>query len=115
MFGKRIKSAFSKIKSAFNSAKNTYALTRKFKLAYDSAAMEIGRLAVGIIVALVVIVIAVELVPTVITSVSTASSNTTLTSNPHYTSAFSLLYLIPLIFVAGVIVVVLAMMFERKE
>ena len=79
----------------------------------DSAEFKVGQVAVALIV--IVIVIAVSLLPTIFSSVATATSNSTLTSNTHYTSAFSLVYLIPLVFAAGILVLVLYLMFEKMD
>lgn len=81
----------------------------------DSGEMKFGGVAVALIIVVIVIVIAVTLVPTIFSALSTATSNTTLASNPHYTTTFSLIYLIPLVFVAGILVLVLVLMFEKME
>jgi len=77
--------------------------------------LKAGNITVALIVIVIMIVIAVSLIPTVFTSLTGATSNTTLTSNPHYTSAFDLIYLIPLVFVAGILVLVLYLMFEKMD
>ena len=71
-----------------------------------------GRLAVGIIVAVVVIVIAVALIPTIMTSTASVSTNATLSKD--FPSAMSLLVLIPLIFVAGILIIILYMLFTKE-
>lgn len=81
----------------------------------DSGEFKVGTVAVALVVIVIVIVIAVSLLPTIFSSVATATSNTTLTSNAHYTSAFSLVYLIPLVFAAGILVLVLYLMFEKMD
>jgi len=82
---------------------------------YLRGEMELGGLATAIIIAVVVIVIAVVLIPTIFSAVVNASSNSTLTSNPHYSAAFSLLYIVPLVFVAGILVVILELMFRHRK
>ena len=77
--------------------------------------LKAGNIAVALIVIVIMIVIEVSLIPTVFTSLTGATSNTTLTSNPHYTSAFDLIYLIPLVFAAGILVLVLYLMFEKMD
>lgn len=79
------------------------------------ADLKVGNVAVALIVIVIMIVIAVSLVPTIFTSLAGATSNTTLTSNPHFTSAFDLIYLIPLVFAAGILVLVLYLMFEKMD
>ncbi len=76
------------------------------------AEFDVGRLAVGIIVAVVVIVIAVALIPTIMTSTASVSTNTTLAKD--FPSAMSLLVLIPLIFVAGILIIILYMLFTKE-
>ena len=75
------------------------------------AESSIGGLAVAIIVAVIIIVIAVALIPTVFSSVYAANNNATLVSK--YSSAFAIVNLIPLIFAAVVVVVVLVLGFEK--
>lgn len=76
------------------------------------AETKLGGLAVTLIVAVIVIVIAVSLLP-VIFSATSSSLTSNVTSNAHFSSAVTLTYLIPLIFVAGLLVVILYMMFEK--
>ena len=93
------------------------------------AEFDVGRIAVGIIVAVVVIVIAVSLIPTVMTGVATGKSGgynvTTYNSTGAkvvtfhsyaslFPSAITLEVLIPLIFVAGIVIIVLYMLFTKK-
>lgn len=73
------------------------------------------ELAYSIIVAVIVIVIAIELLPIVFTASLTAVSNTTIANNSHFAPALSLVYLIPLVFVAGLLVLIIFMMFGEKE
>jgi hypothetical protein len=77
-----------------------------------AAEFDVGRLAVGIIVAVVVIVIAVSLIPTIMSSTAAVSTNTTYKKD--FPSAMSLLILIPLIFVAGILVIILYMLFTKE-
>ena len=81
----------------------------------DSARSNIsaGKIAGAIVVVLVIIVIATQLITPLFSAVATATSNNTLTSNAHYTSAFDLVYLIPLVFAAGIIVLIVSLMLER--
>ena len=79
------------------------------------AGFSAGGIASMIIIILVLILIAVAIIPTIFTSVSSATSNSTLTANPHYSAAFSLVYLIPLVFVAGILVLVVVLMFEHLK
>jgi hypothetical protein len=93
------------------------------------AEFDIGRLAVGIIVAVVVIVIAVALVPTIMGGVlnaktggynvtSTNSTGATIHTFHSFSSLFpsatALLIIIPLIFVAGILVIILYMLFTKE-
>ena len=79
----------------------------------DAGAMEMGKLAVGVIVAVVIIVIAVSLLPAIFTA-TTGALTSNITSNSHYSSSVTLVYLIPLIFVAGLLVMIVYMMFTRE-
>lgn len=78
------------------------------------AEMEIKKLALAIVVAVVVIVIAVSLLPAIYTATSGALTSN-ITSNSHYSSSVALVYLIPLIFVAGLLVVIIYMMFGSEK
>ena len=78
------------------------------------AEMEIKKLALAIVVAVVVIVIAVSLLPAIYTATSGALTSN-ITSNAHYSSSVALVYLIPLIFVAGLLVVIIYMMFGSEK
>jgi hypothetical protein len=100
---------FEKIRMGMAIAKNYTSIKDK----YNAAAISVGGLAAMIVVVLVVIVIAVSLLQPLFSAVNTATSNTTLTSNSHYTAAFDLVYLIPLVFAAGIVVLVVALMFEK--
>lgn len=78
------------------------------------AEMDVRKLALGVVVAVVVIVIAVSLLPAIYSATSGALTSN-ITSNSHYTSSVSLAYLIPLIFVAGILVIILYMMFGGRS
>ena len=102
---------FEKIKLAKEIAKKAH----NIREAKDMAAVNAGGIATAIIVILVVILIAVSLLTPLFDAVNTATSNTTLTSNAHYASAFTLVYLIPLIFVAGIVVLTVVLLFEKMK
>ena len=78
------------------------------------AEMDVKKLALAIVVAVVVIVIAVSLLPAIYPATSSALT-TNVTSNSHFASSVTLAYLIPLIFVAGLLVVIIYMMFGSSE
>ncbi len=78
------------------------------------AEMDVKKLALAIVVAVVVIVIAVSLLPAIYSATSSALT-TNVTSNSHFASSVTLAYLIPLIFVAGLLVVIIYMMFGSSE
>ena len=73
---------------------------------------DMKNIAVAVVMAVIVIVIAVSLLP-VIYSSTTGAISANVSANPHLTSAVTLTYLIPLIFVAGLLVLILGMMFEK--
>ena len=99
----------------FKLAKEIVKKTHNIREAKDMAAVNAGGIAATIVVILVVILIAVSLLTPLFSAVNTATQNTTLTSDAHYTAAFQLVYLIPLIFVAGIIVLVVVLMFEKMK
>lgn len=103
------------IKDGIKNGLKEFAFTKSIRMAKDAAEVSAGKLAAMIVVVLVVIVIAVSLIAPLFSAVSTATSNTTLTSNAHYTSAFDLIYLVPLVFAAGIVVLVVALMFEHLK
>ena len=97
--------------SVINVFSNEYVKAKS--MVYDKAEMEVGHLATAIIVVLVVALIAVALINPFFSGVNSANSNATLVSK--YSSAFSLVNLLPLIFAAGIVVVVLSILFNVKK
>ena len=93
-----------------NALKSTFAIE---KAKQDAAEVQLGKLAVGVIVAVVIIVIAVSLLPAIFTATSGALTQN-ITNNSHYSSSVTLVYLIPLIFVAGLLVMIVYMMFTKE-
>ena len=105
-------SKYSAFAHSLFSVGKTMGIRNMFSFAKSNAAeSSIGGLAVAIIVAVIIIVIAVALIPTVFSSVYTANNNATLVNK--YPSAFAIVNLIPLIFAAVVVVVVLVLGFEK--
>ena len=96
-------------------ARDIVKITHNIKDAKDIAAVNAGGIAAMIVVILVIVLIAVSLLSPLFSAVNTATSNSTLVNNAHYASAFQLVYLIPLIFVAGIIVLVVVLMFEKMK
>lgn len=73
--------------------------------------INVGAIAASIVVILVIVLIAVSLINPLFTSVYSAGTNVTLTK--AYASAFDLVNLIPLIFGAGIIVLIVVLLFEH--
>lgn len=73
--------------------------------------INVGAIAASIVVILVIVLIAVSLINPLFTSVYSAGTNVTLTK--AYSSAFDLVNLIPLIFGAGIIVLIVVLLFEH--
>jgi uncharacterized membrane protein len=82
-----------------------------YKSKMELAESRISGFAVTIVAAVIVIVIAVSLLPIIFSSTSTALTSN-VTSNSHFAAAVTLAYLIPLVFIAGLIIVILYIMFE---
>ena len=106
-FVKVIKDFIANKKAIFNLAFSSYIASKN-----DSADMQ--NIVVGIVIALVAVVIGVELIPILLTATTNATSNATLVNNPHYTGAVSLIYIIPIVFVAGIVVVAMILMFGKE-
>ena len=68
-----------------------------------------------VIVALITLVIAVVLIPVIVNSSAQALSDTNLTKYPSMAPVLSLVSIVPLVFVAGVIMIAVYMLIERKE
>lgn len=68
-----------------------------------------------VIVALITLVIAVVLIPVIVNSSAQALSDTNLTKYPSMSPVLSLVSIVPLVFVAGVIMIAVYMLIERKE
>lgn len=73
--------------------------------------INVGAIAASIVVILVIVLIAVSLINPLFTSVYAAGSNATLVKS--FGSAFDLINLIPLIFGAGIIVLIVVLLFEH--
>lgn len=104
---------FGKMKNAIRFGMEEFKKTGSIVSAKDVAALSAGALAATIVIALVVILIAVSLLSPLFTAVNTVTSNTTLSA--HNPSAISLVGLIPLVFAAGIVVMVVVIMFEKLK
>ena len=68
-----------------------------------------------VIVALITLVIAVVLIPVIVNSSAQALNDANLTKYPSMQPVLSLVSIVPLVFVAGVIMIAVYMLIERKE
>ena len=73
--------------------------------------INVGAIAASVVVILVIILIAVALINPLFISVYSAGANKTLVT--AFGSAFDLINLIPLIFGAGIIVLIVVLLFEH--
>ena len=101
---------FEKIKLAKEIAKKTHSIRE----AKDIASVNAGGIATAIIVILVVILIAVSLLSPLFSTVNTAVNQNT-TAHPYLNAPITLVYLIPLIFVAGIVVLIVVLLFEKMK
>jgi uncharacterized BrkB/YihY/UPF0761 family membrane protein len=98
--GKRINSIIEKL-SAYQARHSDNAFTSNF----------IGV----VIVALITLVVAVVLIPVIVNSSAQALGDTNLTKYPSLAPVLSLISIVPLVFVAGVIMIAVYMLLEKRE
>ena len=98
--GKRINSIIEKL-SAYQVRHSDNAFTSNF----------IGV----VIVALITLVVAVVLIPVIVNSSAQALGDVNLTKYPGLAPVQSLITIVPLVFVAGVIMIAVYMLLEKRE